>query len=287
MSIAFAVLGGDRRQLELARQLRRDGHPAALYGFDQVEGETHSSLAEALEASCVVLPMPVTKDGESLFAPFGRETLLLEDLWPRLNREQVLCGGTVGELLRRQTEARGLFLEDYAAREELQVANAVPTVEGALAAAMERTAATIHGSQCLVIGYGRIGQLLAHRLQGLGASVSVAARQYAHLAWIRAYGWRALRSDRLEGEPLGNFDVIFNTVPAPMLARGELERLKPGCVVIDLASAPGGVDFAAAGDLGIDACWARFLPGKVAPVTAAQAIRDAVYHILEERGEPI
>ena len=87
MSIAFAVLGGDRRQLELARQLRRDGHPAALYGFDQVEGETHSSLAEALGASCVVLPMPVTKDGESLFAPFGRGTLLLEDLWPRLNRE--------------------------------------------------------------------------------------------------------------------------------------------------------------------------------------------------------
>ena len=30
--------------------------------------------------------------------------------------------------------------------------------------------------------------------------------------------------------------------------------------------------------------WARSLPGRLAPVTAAEAIRDTLYHILEERG---
>ena len=39
-------------------------------------------------------------------------------------------------------------------------------------------------------------------------------------------------------------------------------------------------------ELGLTAVWARGLPGKTAPVTAAAAIRDALYHILEERGEP-
>ena len=29
------------------------------------------------------------------------------------------------------------------------------------------------------------------------------------------------------------------------------------------------------------------LPGKAAPRTAAEAIRDSIYHILEERGGPI
>ena len=285
MPITFAVLGGDRRQLELARQLRADGHTVYLYGFEQLPEEGHSPLAQALTGECVILPVPVTKDGETLFQPFGGEQLRLKDLWPLLSRRQVICGGSVSGDIQAQALRHHLQIRDYFAREELQVANAVPTAEGALAAAMERTEITLHGARCLVIGWGRIGRILAHRLQGLGARVSVSARRYSHLAWIQAFGWTPLRTDRL-GEALPDFDVIFNTVPALVLARGELERLKRGCAVIDLASAPGGVDFAAAEELGISVCWARFLPGKTAPVTAALAIRDAVYHILEEREGP-
>ena len=85
----------------------------------------------------------------------------------------------------------------------------------------------------------------------------------------------------------GGFDVIFNTVPSMVLSRALLEEVKRGCVVIDVASEPGGVDFAAADELGVRVFWARALPGKVAPETAAKVIRDAIYHILEERGEPI
>ena len=77
MPITFAVLGGDRRQLELARQLRADGHTVYLYGFEQLPEEGHSPLAQALTGECVILPVPVTKDGESLFQPFGGEQLRL------------------------------------------------------------------------------------------------------------------------------------------------------------------------------------------------------------------
>ena len=68
------------------------------------------------------------------------------------------------------------------------------------------------------------------------------------------------------------------------MGREELEDLKPGCLVIDLASAPGGVDFAAAEELGVKAIQALSLPGKVAPVTAALAIKAAIYNILTELG---
>ena len=151
---------------------------------------------------------------------------------------------------------------------------------------MAATDRTLQGSQCLVIGFGRIGKLLACRLRGLAAQVAVSARRQEHLAWIRALGYTPLRTDRLEG-CLRSFHLIFNTVPALILDRTRLEEIRPDCVIIDVASAPGGVDFSAARELGITALQELSLPGRVAPLAAAQAVRDAIGHILEERGEPI
>ena len=182
-----------------------------------------------------------------------------------------------------EAQARSLLLADYFAREELAVANAVPSSEGAIQIAMEELPITLHGARALVIGYGRLGKVLARQLRGLGVRVSVAARKYADLAWIRAEGLEAERSDQLSGWLCG-YDLVVNTVPAPILGREELTQLKPGCLVIDLASKPGGVDFDAAAQLGVKAVWALSLPGKVAPVTAGLAIRDAIYNILTELG---
>jgi dipicolinate synthase subunit A len=44
------------------------------------------------------------------------------------------------------------------------------------------------------------------------------------------------------------------------------------------------VDFEKARDLGVKAIWALSLPGKVAPLTAAEFIRDTVYNIMDELG---
>jgi len=62
----------------------------------------------------------------------------------------------------------------------------------------------------------------------------------------------------------------------------ELEDVKLDCLILDLASKPGGVDLGAAGKLGLTVIWALSLPDKVAPVTAGAAIRDTVYNMLRE-----
>ena len=165
-------------------------------------------------------------------------------------------------------------------------ANAVPTAEGALQLAMESTDRTLHDSRCLIIGYGRIGRLLADRLLSLGAEVTVSARKYGDLAWIEAWGCHSLRTGALTGQ-LDRFDLIFNTAPALILDGARLREVREDCVILELASAPGGVDLAEAGRLGRQVIQAPGLPGKVAPRSAAAAIRDSVYHILEERGGPI
>ena len=142
-------------------------------------------------------------------------------------------------------EQRGLRVFDYYAREELQVANAVPTAEGAIQRAMEATDGTLHGSRCLVLGFGRVGKLLAYRLRNLGAQVTVAARKYRDLAWIDAMDFCSLPIGELSGH-LGEFDLIFNTVPALLLDAPRLTETKENCLLMELASAPGGIEEGAA-----------------------------------------
>ena len=286
MRKTYAVLGGDGRQLRLADLLRQDGRRVQLWGFEQPEGWEISALEEAAAADVVILPLPLSRDGNTLHLPLWTGQLALEALWPLLDSRQCICGGSISPSVLAQAAGKGLEVIDYYGREEVQIGNAVPTAEGAIQAAMEATACTLHSAQTLVIGYGRIGKVLAQDLQGLGADVAVSARRSEDLAWVKARGYNPLHTESLSGE-LGGFDVIFNTVPSMVLSRALLEEVKRGCVVIDVASEPGGVDFAAADELGVRVFWARALPGKVAPETAAKVIRDAIYHILEERGEPI
>ena len=65
-----------------------------------------------------------------------------------------------------------------------------------------------------------------------------------------------------------------------ILTKDRLLKLKKECLVIDLASYPGGVDFEAAKELGINFEWALGLPGKVAPITAAEHIYKAIKEVL-------
>lgn len=283
MRPAISILGGDLRQVYLARLLSEDGWKVITWGLEKGGGDGSAPLDQALAGNILLLPMPVCRNG-MLHLPLTDTELEAERLWARLRYDQLLLGGMTGDLSRRLMADYGLTLLDYYNREETQVANAVPTAEGALQLAMESTDRTLHGSRCLIIGYGRIGRLLADRLLALGAEVTVSARKYGDLAWIEAWGYRGVQTGALTGQ-LDRFDLIFNTAPALILDGTRLRETREDCVIIDLASAPGGVDLEAAKRLSRRAIPAPGLPGKVAPRTAAAAIRDSVYHILEERGE--
>ena len=200
-----------------------------------------------------------------------------------LSAGQLVCAGMAGEELCTAAAARGLVLVDYFQREDLTVMNAVATAEGAIQLAMEELPVTLCGARALVVGFGRIGRLLAPRLAALGAEVTAAARRGEQRALARAMGLRAAGTEHM-ARILHSCTLAVNTAPAMVLGREELAALPEDALVIDLASPPGGVDFAAARALGVNALWARGLPGRVAPVSAAGYIRDAVYHIMEELG---
>ncbi len=277
----FWIVGGDLRHVKLAEMLENDGNTVHTLALEQMR-KSAVQMSDAARAHCVVLPLPVIKGGV-LHTPLSDELFTVEEIFAELRPGQVVCGGLVAEGLFAEAERRSLRLFDYYEREECKVANAVPTAEGAIQVALENMDITLHGSRSLVIGFGRVGKLVASRLQAMGSRVTVSARKCEDWAWAEAYGYMTEDTGRLR-EWMGGFDLVVNTVPHLILDHAHLTRLQPGAFVIDLASLPGGTDFTAARELGIRAVSLPGIPGKTAPVTAAKAIRDALYHILHEVG---
>lgn len=277
------VVGGDRRQAVLAELLREDGHRVYTAALEREAGEGQPDLTGIGRAQCVILPLPALDGAGKLFTPLSGAELRAETLLDAMEPGQLLCCGMAGPELEKLARARGVELRDYGADGALAVLNAVPTAEGAIRIAMEELSVTIHECRALVLGLGRIGTALVQRLRGLGAVVTAAARKPETRAAARTMGAESVGFSGLK-DRLGEYDLVFNTVPAPVLGREELAALKKGAVVIDLASRPGGTDFEVAEKLGIRCVHALALPGKAAPVTAGKYIREAVYHIMEESG---
>ncbi|MDE7390343.1 MAG: dipicolinate synthase subunit DpsA [Lachnospiraceae bacterium] len=278
----ICVIGGDKRQIYMGLSFIRDGYNVIFYGVDKctMVDEDYSSLRQAVsKSSCIVLPMPLTKDGVTLFTPLSDKKIPLDNTFSQLIRDKnIFC--TNSRILKQTGDYTGARIYDYLDREELAVLNAVPTAEGAIEVAMSNYQRTINSSSCLVAGYGRIGKVLSRLLAALGANVTVSARNLNDLTWIRLNGHSAIHTDDIADS--GRYDIIFNTVPTLIFDQKTLAKTAKNALVIDLASAPGGVDFDACDKLQIRAIHALSLPGKVAPVTAGEIIKNTICNMVKE-----
>lgn len=279
---SFGVLGGDLRQLWLARALADRGHPVALCGLENAPGAQafpQLSPRELPRCDIVVLPLPVTRDGACLYAPFAAAPLPLDGDLARCLRGPLLLGGMVRRLESAPAPWPSLPVVDYAQREELLRGNAALTAEAAVGLAIQSGPGSLWGSRCLVTGFGRVGKALCRALAGLGAQVDCAARKPRDRAAAQALGCRGLDFPQL-CQP---YDFLFNTVPAPVVGEGLLARQGRDALLLELASAPGGFDRAAARRLGLSIQEAPGLPGKCSPKGAGLLLAEALLHMLEER----
>lgn len=223
--------------------------------------------AQAAAADVVILPLPLCREDGILNSE--TEDLPTSALFRRFSPGQLLLAGQVRPAQQIEAENCGLTLVDYFQREELTVANAAATAESALPDRYGASGPDAPGDGVFGAGLRRIGKLLAYRLHGLGAHVTVTARKPSDLAWIRAYGWQRWRPDASDGA-LCDFGAVFNTVPSPVLGHLLLAQLPKGCLCVELASVQG-IDLAAAEELGLPHVWARSLPGRMVPAAAAVA----------------
>lgn len=262
----FAFIGGDRRQIYVISGFARDGYTVNVLGIDSPElsGRKNIVLCNDLyqavnNADFIVLPVPYSSilNNENINTPLSENKIRVSDLFAsgvKLQNKLILAG-KVDERLRALAQLSGADTIDYMTREELAVLNAIPTAEGAIKIAMDELPVTLHGSQCLVTGFGRVSKILCNTLKGLGAEVTAAVRKKSDLAYIVAYGYKGIDIR----EPLKNsekYDVVFNTVPKLIINDKLLRSLRENCLIIDLASKPGGVDFDAAKRMGRNVIWA-------------------------------
>ena len=286
MEKSITVVGGDLRIVKLIEMLDRDGYKVFTYGLENSEEllnldsvEMCPTLEEAVSNSKIVVgPIPLSSDRKRLSTPFGRNSVELTEFVDCL-KDKYLIAGNIN--IREELEAKGVQFTDLLKREEFSVLNTIATAEGTIQIAMEETQRTVHGSNVLVMGFGRIGKVLAKMLDGIGAKVYCEARKNEDISWIKAYGYNPVHLNDLN-ENLNKFDIIINTIPFQILDAERLDLIKKESIIIDLASNPGGVDRKAARDRGIKVIWALSLPAKVAPLTSAEFIKETLYHVLKE-----
>lgn len=289
MSTSFSIIGGDLRTIKLAKMLANEGNKIYTYGLEKAEELKDNSniiftekISKAIpkDVEVVIGPIPFTSNGININAPFGEKEISIREMIHYLEGKILIAGSISPEIY---DIANDDYIEiiDIMKREELAVLNTISTAEGAIEIAISNTNKIIHGSEVLILGFGRIGKVLARKMAGLSAKVTCAARKDEDLAWIRAYGHNETNINTL-GENLSQYDIILNTVPHLILNKERLQYVKKDALLIDLASNPGGIDKKEAKELNLKLVWALALPGKVAPVTTAEFIKDTIYNILKE-----
>lgn len=281
-----AVLGGDGREVECVRQLLSEGASVRTCGLPDGDGieeaSAHATVAEAVQgAGIVICPVPLPHPDGAIFAPNSAEKLYLDtDSLEGAVPGGVLITGKASALMQEASEKYGLKIREYEQDEELMVLRAPAVAEGAIRIAIEHTEVTLHDNPCLIVGFGKIGPALARTLAGVGARVTVAARNPLQRARAWEMGCTAVPLDQL-ATLASRSNVIFNIATAPLLDRAVLEGLDSHTLLIDLAAPPGGIDFDAARELGLTAIWGRGLGGR-APRTVGRVQWRGIKAILEE-----
>ena len=153
--------------------------------------------------------------------------------------------------------------------------NARLTAEAALSLGMEATGRSFLGRKVGVLGFGRIGSCLTRYLLSLGAEVTVLARREGARLTAEELGASALPFEGLTHLP--PLDLVYNTIPAPLLTEEMLSLWEEG-VLVELASGEGNLPCSKYAKIRlIDG---KNLPGRYLPVSAGLLISHATHKYL-------
>jgi dipicolinate synthase subunit A len=282
----IAVLGGDARQLEIIRKLTELDAKISLIGFEQLDHAFTGALKEKIDevefnsVDAIILPVPGTNLEGEIETIFSNERIVLtEEILLATPSHCKVYSGITNKYLNEITSSANRNLIQLFERDDVAIYNSIPTVEGTIMMAIQHTDFTIHGSNLIVLGLGRVGMSVARTFNHLGARVKVGARKSEHLARITEMGLVPFHLDELEKE-VKDCDMCINTIPAQVVTAGVIAKMPAHTLIIDLASKPGGTDFRYAEKRGVKALLAPGLPGIVAPKSAGQILANVLSQLL-------
>lgn len=274
------IVGGDKRQKYLKEYLENEGFSVSSYGLFDWDDDTDKLKSTIDENTVIILPLPATRNVKTINMPFSKKEITVDRLLSFLGKDNLVFGGIIkGELLSRLRETDIPFVDYY--DESFIEKNAVLTAFGTLKIILEHIDFALPMGEYAVTGYGRVAKETVNLLSSLSCNVTVFARnpsqrEDANIKGSKAYPITSLSS------LAHRFDIIINTVPYGIITEDIAKNINEKCKVIELASAPYGMDFEIMRKNGVDVIKAFGLPGKYTPKTAGEIIGKKIQEYLQK-----
>ena len=287
----IAVIGGDLRLIKLAIMLSNEKNMVYVFAMEESSEINNNanikkcrSLDEAIyNTQVIICSIPFLKSDGEMYNVFSDEHIKLKDFIKAKHKDKIFIAGSIKSEEKKLLEQYYENVIDIMQEEELTILNTIATAEGAIDVAIRNTDIVLHGSNVLILGFGKVGKIVADKFSKLNTKVTCAARKDTDLAWIQTMGYEAVNINELK-EELIKFDIIINTVPQMIIDRNEMQYMNKEVLLIDLASVPGGINTDDVNKMNLKFVWALGLPGKIAPVTSAKFIKETIYNVLNQMG---
>ena len=203
----------------------------------------------------------------------GIHVIRHEDFSPESIRGADMLIGPVtfykaGKLLPEIEEAcrkENIPVLNYMASEDFMLRNAYLTAEGFLSLLIQNTPFSLDESNILLLGLGCCGKAIEKLLRVLPCRLDAFDQVPVESIVQRAY------------------NVVVNTIPAPVIRREQLSQLPDGCRLFDIASLPGGYDEDAVQELGFILRKCPGIPGQMSPQSAGFCIGQCAMQYMYEK----
>ncbi len=270
-------IGGDERNIHIYDTLKNKFENSDIIAFKDKEYDKE----KIANAEIIILPILSSKDSVSLYSPLYEKTIKIDEMLSDIKKAKAIIGGRIDLKTKEFAQRNKIRCIEYIELENFKSLNAIPTAEAALSIAILNTNKTIWRSKCLVAGYGCIGKYLCFLLQALGAEVTASARKEKDFNELKRKNINFINTSDINTN-LENFDIIFNTIPHRIFQEEKIKELKEDTLLIDLASAPYGINHENNKDYKCKIMLSSSLPGIYSPKTAAKITTDVLEDILKE-----
>ena len=289
----YSVIGGDDRQVHLTNILSKKGKRVCHYGLCSHKLQSHFNDAaykattpeEAIRAAPYIIgPIPFCRNGILFQQTSNPKQWTPTDFLPHFSKGQLIFAGCIPKSFKEQASQRDVKVFDLMENLSFCRFNTIATAEGAICEAIRESPINLHGSRCAILGYGNCGTTLSYYLKGMFCRTFVASNVEAEISKASLIAEQAGTLTDFY-KKLNRFDFIFNTIPSTILTNEHLSKVKPEVTIIDIASAPGGLNHQYAAEKEIFSKLCPGLPGTYAPLSSAEIIQKTIENLLKEEAK--
>lgn len=272
------IIGGDRRTLEIIKSLQIK-HKVDVLGFKALGLDTIKlDKLNFNNYDAIIFPVSGINEDLTINATFNTTNLDISNIEFNIKENCKIFSGIQTKKLDELCSENYIKLMNF---NDVSVENSIPTAEGVIADIIQNTDETLNNLNITILGYGRVGKTLVDYLMKLEANINVGVIEETDYITLIYRHIKVFYSTNLIYN-IRNSDVIINTVPHPILNNQNLNFVKKYAYIIDIASAPYGIDYNYAKEKNIKYSILKGIPGKTASKTSGNILAKKISMILEE-----